>query len=105
MHYKGVITLPLVKIKEKYQITIPAEVRDEMRLSVGDILEATVEDNVIVLKPKAVVDREQAWMKIERAMASVEDLAPNPNQSPKEEEEDIARMVKEYRKHHAQRRS
>ena len=104
MYYKGAIALPLVKVKDKFQVTIPAEIREVMRLAVGDILEATIQDKHIVLKPKAIVDREQAWMKIERAMASVEDLAPNPNQTPKEQEEEIARLVKEYRKQHAPRR-
>ena len=93
--------MPLVKVKEKFQITLPAEIREKLDLAIGDILEATITGQAIVLKPKVLVDREQAWMKIERAMASVEDLAPNPNQSPQEQEEDIARVVKEYRKHHA----
>ena len=97
--------MPLVKVKDKFQVTIPAEIREAMRLAVGGILEATIQDKHIVLKPKAIVDREQAWMKIERAMTSVEDLAPNPNQTPKEQEEAIARIVKAYRKQQAPRRA
>ncbi len=101
MSHRGVLTLPFVKVKGKFQITLPTELREKLRLGVGDILEATLNGQTIVLTPKAIVDREQAWTKIERAMASVEDLAPKPNQSPQEEEEAIARMVKDYRKHHA----
>ena len=97
--------MPLVKVKEKFQVTIPTELREALHLAVGDLLEATIQDNVIVLKPKIVVDREQAWAKIERAMASVKDLAPNPQQSPQEQEEDIAEIIKEYRTDHAQRRT
>ena len=97
--------MPLVKVKEKFQVTIPTELRETLHLAVGDLLEATIEHDTIVLKPKAVVDRKQAWAKMEHAMASVEDLAPNLEQSPQEEEEAIARMVKEYRKQHAQRRA
>src|SRR5215471_1187716 len=104
MNHQGALTLPLVKIKEKFQITLPAELREALHLAVGDLLEATIQDNVIVLKPKAVVDREQAWAKIEHAMASVEDRAPNPQQSSKEQEEEIAAIVKEYRHDHAKRR-
>ena len=97
--------MPLVKVKEKFQITLPVELREALHLAVGDLLEATIEDNVIVLKPKVVLDREQAWAKIERAMASVEDRAPNPRQSPQEQEEEIAAIIKEYRKDkHAERR-
>lgn len=51
---------PLIKIKEKFQVTIPTKVRNAMHLAVGDFLEAVVERKAIVLKPKAVVDRETA---------------------------------------------
>src|SRR5919108_2660042 len=97
MNYRGVLTLPLVKVKDKFQITLPVELREALHLAVGDLLEATIQDNVIVLKPKAVVDREQAWAKIEHAMGSVKDLATNPQQSPQEQEEEIAEIIKEYR--------
>jgi len=105
MHHQGALALPIVKIKEKFQITLPAELREALHLAVGDLLEATIHDNVIVLKPKAVVDREQAWVKIEHAMASVQDRAPNPQQSPQEQEEEITEIIKEYRHDHAKRRA
>ena len=50
--------MPLVKIKEKFQVTIPTALRKAVRLSVGDLLEAEAKGNTIVLKPKALVDRE-----------------------------------------------
>jgi hypothetical protein len=76
-----------------------------LHLAVGDLLEATIENNVIVLKPKIVVDRAQAWAKMEHAMASVEDRAPHPHQSPQEQEEEIAAIIKDYRQEqHAKRR-
>ena len=106
MNHQGVFALPLVKVKEKFQITLPAELREVLHLAVGDLLEATIEENVIVLKPKIVVDRAQAWAKMEHAMARVEDRAPNPHQSPQEQEEEIAGIIKEYRQEkHAKRRS
>lgn len=50
--------MSLVKVKEKFQVTIPTTLRKTMRLAVGDLLEAEAQGNVIMLKPKAVVDRE-----------------------------------------------
>ena len=105
MNHQAVFALPLEKVKEKFQITLPAELREVLHLAVGDLLEATIEENVIVLKPKIVLDREQAWAKMEQAMASVTDLAPNPQQSPQEQEEEIAEIIKEYRRDHAKRRT
>ncbi len=52
--------MPLVKVKEKYQVTLPAVVRQKAGLAVGDLLEATVEGTKITLTPKSVVDRELA---------------------------------------------
>jgi AbrB family looped-hinge helix DNA binding protein len=95
--------MPLVKVKPKFQVTIPTEVREAAQIAVGDILEATVQGTTIVLTPKAVVDRHEAWEKIERATASVTVRGRHRKQSPKEEEEWIARQVKAHRKQHAKR--
>lgn len=52
--------MPLVKVKEKYQVTLPASVRRKAGLTVGDLLEASVQGKKITLTPKSVVDRELA---------------------------------------------
>ncbi len=52
--------VPLVKVKTKYQVTLPASVRKKVRLAVGDLLEAKVENNKITLTPKSAIDRELA---------------------------------------------
>jgi len=52
--------MSLVKVKEKYQVTLPAEVRRKIGLSVGDLLEVEITGEKITLTPKSVVDRELA---------------------------------------------
>ena len=52
--------MPLVRVKTKYQVTLPAAVRRQVRVGVGDILEAKVEKGKITLTPKSLVDREIA---------------------------------------------
>lgn len=52
--------MTLVKVKEKYQVTLPASVRQKAKVAVGDLLEATVEGKKITLTPKSIVDREIA---------------------------------------------
>lgn len=60
--------MSLVKVKEKFQVTIPTTLRKAVRLSVGDLLEAEAKGNVIILKPKAVVDREAIDASIEEGL-------------------------------------
>ena len=93
--------MPLVRVKEKFQVTIPTELREALHLAVGDILEATIEHETIVLKPKAVVDRTEAWNGVIDVMERVHAKQRPNSKDPKEQEEEIAREIKEYRTHHA----
>ena len=52
--------MTLVKVKEKYQVTLPVSVRRKAGLAVGDLLEAKVQGGKITLTPKSIVDRELA---------------------------------------------
>ena len=52
--------MPLVKVKTKYQVTLPDAVRRQVRVVVGDLLEAKVERGKITLTPKSLIDREIA---------------------------------------------
>lgn len=60
--------MALVKIKEKYQVTLPVALREKAGLEVGDLLDAKVEGKKITLTPKSVLDRElaQALKEIEQ---------------------------------------
>ena len=44
-----------MKVKTKYQVTLPTGVRQRVGLKVGDLLEAKVERGKITLTPKAVI--------------------------------------------------
>lgn len=52
--------MPLVRVKTKYQVTLPNAVRRQVRVSIGDLLEAKVERGKITLTPKSLIDREIA---------------------------------------------
>ncbi len=45
--------MALVKIKEKYQVTLPAALREKAGLEVGDLLEAKVEGRKLPLLRRA----------------------------------------------------
>jgi len=49
--------MALVRVKAKYQVTLPDELRKQIGVGVGDLLEAKVERGKITFVPKTVVDR------------------------------------------------
>jgi AbrB family looped-hinge helix DNA binding protein len=48
-------------MRERGQLTIPAEIRQAIELKAGDILEFEIVDGRIVISPKLVIEPEQAW--------------------------------------------
>jgi AbrB family looped-hinge helix DNA binding protein len=60
--------MALVRVKGKYQVTIPKEVRRKLGLRVGDYLEVEVQGSTILLKPKALLDKDEALEKLRTAL-------------------------------------
>jgi len=60
--------MALVRVKEKYQVTIPKEVRRKLVLRVGDYLEVEVQGSTILLKPKALLDKDEALEKLQAVL-------------------------------------
>lgn len=50
-----------VKVREKYQVTIPEEVRGKIPLKIGERVEVTARGTEIVIRPMVEIPREQAW--------------------------------------------
>lgn len=51
-----------VKVREKYQVTIPATVRESIPLEVGERVEVVARRGEIVIRPIAEIPRDQAWV-------------------------------------------
>jgi AbrB family looped-hinge helix DNA binding protein len=96
--------MALLKLKRHAQVTIPAELRRQFNLEEGDYLEAEATAAGILLKPVSVVQREQAWDRVIEVMEHVHAKQPHSDQSPTEQEEEIAAIVKASRRKHAKRR-
>ena len=89
--------MQLIKIRQAGQLTLPAEARKQLKLRVGDYLEAEVREGVLVLKPVTVVDREAGWQAIREAQQSVRYIGPEPRPSPDKEEQIIFDEVEAFR--------
>jgi AbrB family looped-hinge helix DNA binding protein len=97
--------MALVRILRGGQVTLPAEVRQKLKLAQGDFLETEVVENGLLLKPVSNAEREKAWQRIREAPKSVRYIGPEPRPSPEEEEEWLAEEIKGARlEEHAHRR-
>ncbi len=84
-----------VKVREKYQVTIPEDVREKIPLKVGERVEVVARENEIVIRPIIEVPRDQGWF-----------WSPEWQQQVAESREDVKRgkvkvfkSVKEARRH------
>lgn len=53
--------MPLVKVTRNFQVSIPKQIRDALRLQEGDLIEVEERDGEIVMTPKRLIDADQAW--------------------------------------------
>lgn len=53
--------MSLTRVRGKGQITLSDRVRRAARLAEGDLLEVSVEGGALVMRPKKLVDADQAW--------------------------------------------
>jgi AbrB family looped-hinge helix DNA binding protein len=97
--------MALVKVLRHGQVTLPKEFRDILGINEGDLMEAELEDNRILFRPKIVMDKvaappadvaaeQQAWSglaarQLERAYGEAEPdysanliKEPNPEYQP-----------------------
>jgi AbrB family looped-hinge helix DNA binding protein len=53
--------MSLVKVKNKYQIVIPEDMRKKLKVEIGDTLEVEEKNGVLVIRPVIVIDKSQAY--------------------------------------------
>lgn len=87
--------MPFVKVLRGGQITMPKELREILEIKEGDILEVQMEKNKVVLKPKILMDKDQAWERLNQVMAKVGKR--HRKTSEKEVESDVLEAIKTLR--------
>lgn len=51
----------IMEVRKKNQITLPRVLAKALKIQEGDILEYSLEDGRIVITPKMLIPKEQAW--------------------------------------------
>ena len=90
--------MPLVIVKSKFQVTIPAKLRKGIELREGDIMEATLMGDGILLRPKQMVDRDAAADRISAAVAARPPLPEDVGRSEHEIMQDVTADIDESRR-------
>jgi len=73
------MTITLVRVKEKAQITIPDKIRRKLGLNCGDYLAVVSEKNKIIFTPKILIDKEEVTLskegekKMEEALKDIKE--------------------------------
>jgi AbrB family looped-hinge helix DNA binding protein len=100
--------MTLMRVRRAAQLTLPAEVRQALNVKEGDFLDAQIVKDGVLLKRVSMTgrdtERRRAWEEIKEIMSRVKDLAPNPNQTITEAEEEIAEEVMAMRREERSRR-
>jgi AbrB family looped-hinge helix DNA binding protein len=97
--------MTLVRLLRGGQVTLPAEVRQKLKLAQGDYLEAEVVDNGVLLKWVRDIEREPALEQMIAVKARVRPAPEQAKKSPEEQEREIFEEVKAMRREYAQDRS
>lgn len=53
--------MTLMRVRPKGQLTLPDSIRRAVHLEEGDYLDVAVEEGAIVMRPKKLIDADQAW--------------------------------------------
>ena len=49
------------KVTRNFQVTIPAQIRKALSIKIGTLVDFVVEKGSLVMRPKRLIDEDQAW--------------------------------------------
>ena len=49
------------KVTRNFQVTIPAQIRKVLSIKIGTLVDFVVEKGALVMRPKRLIDEDQAW--------------------------------------------
>lgn len=96
--------MELIRIKSKFQLTLPQTLRSKLGLTVGDYVKADVEDGKIVLQRVEVVSSDETGSRPrsktrQEALALLEEIwSKTKDEDPEEVEKLVSESVRTVRK-------
>lgn len=92
--------MPVIKILCNGQLTLPAKFRETLELKQGDLLNAGLEEDKIILKPVTTIERKIVKEKTRERFFKLIDKTwdKNKNTDPKEVERIVNEAIEEVRR-------
>ena len=79
------------------QVTLPANARHQLSVEEGDYLEVRVTDDSIILTPKALIDKSQAYFRPSAWQAAERDASLDIAEGRLEEHDDVDELINALR--------
>lgn len=97
---KGGKAMPVIKILRNGQLTLPAKFRETLELKQGDLLNAGLEEDKIILKPVTTIERKRVKDKTRERFFKLIDKTwdKNKDADPKEVERIVNEAIEEVRR-------
>ena len=73
--------MPLITVRSRFQVTIPAKLRRGLDLREGDVMEATAVGDGILLRPRDSTDRGAAADRVATILKGIEPTAEDARRS------------------------
>jgi len=98
--FRGGDIMPTIKVLRNGQLTLPAQFRETLELKQGDLLNAELKEDEIVLKPVTTVERKRIKEKAKKRFFELVDKnwEKNKDIDPKKVERIVNEAVEEVRK-------
>ena len=92
--------MPVIKILRNGQLTLPAKFRETLELKQGDLLNAGLEEDKIVLRPVTTIERKRVTEKTRERFFGLIDKTwdKNKDTDPKEVERIVNEAIEEVRR-------
>jgi len=92
--------MPVIKILRNGQLTLPAKFRETLELKQGDLLNAGLEEDKIILKPVTTIERKKVKEKTRERFFKLIDKTwdKNKDTDPKEVERIVNEAIEEVRR-------
>lgn len=68
-----------ISVQSRNLITLPKEIRDQLNISIGDILDVRIEDGKIILEPYKLVPTSQAYFWTEKTQNDMKEAKNDIN--------------------------